>query len=188
MQQINLLNSLPQKKLSLLRLWHIGALGLVIGILFISWSIHSHQQNNLLQKNLTTLVATQKSLNTQLIALSTRAHSEDKAELDAQTKLIQLLANKQIFSVMRFIKDLQLLADITPNNIWITHLSVDSTNGNLTLQGKAYQTLAVLNYVMVLNQADLFKQQPFSIVTLTQTDGQPAEILYTIRMQGAKKG
>lgn len=183
MQQINLLDSLPKNKLPLLRGWHVGVVGAVIGALLIVWSINGYHQKSMLKKKMTTLLATQKNLNEQLIALSKVSQTQNKAELESQVKLVRVLNSKQIFSSKKFVQYLQVLADVTPNNLWITQLSADNTANDLTIQGEAYQAFAVLNYVALLNQTALFKQQSFTVATLTQTDDKPPKIIYAIQTQ-----
>ncbi len=189
MQQINLLSSLPRQKLVLIKVWHMVLIGIFACFLLILWWGNNYKKNQELKKKIDTLVVAQKKLTDQLLSLSKMANTEEPEALRQKEKLIELLNSKQNISIQKFIKYLQLLADVTPDNLWLTQITAQNSTDILNIHGEAYQVSAVLHYVNLLNQFDVFNKHPFSVVTLTELKTAEkattaVKIAFVIQMQG----
>ena len=188
MQQINLLNSLPKQKIAFIKVWHMVLIGIFACLLLILWWGSNYKKNQELKRKIDTLVLAQKNLTDQLLSLSKVAKTEEPEALRQQEQLIELLNSKQNISIQKFIKYLQLLADVTPDNLWLTQITAQNSTDVLNIQGEAYQVPAVLHYVNLLNQFDVFNKHPFSVVTLAESKTSekaiaPVKIVFVIQMQ-----
>lgn len=180
-QQINLLNTLPQRARDYFSAANIlKALGgfilfLILIYGYAYWNASSHN------KRVIILTAKQKAAEKELAELTLKypkaANSsgieKDIADLNRQVternRLIEILKQQGAFNTAGFSSYLQGLSEAVISGVWITKITLSDGGGKLILIGKALNASAVLEFVKKLHTVKVFNGMTFKVGSLKKS-------------------
>lgn len=116
------------------------------------------------------------ALNTQV--LSDIEHWQNS--VDEATRTLQLLADKQPISLQKFSSYLQVLAQQSDPDVWITAIYIAGKKRALSIQGSTFMPEKIAPVLEKLQQNSTFKGQFFDTLVIQPFSENPEQMNFTI--------